>query len=302
MKIAEILTESKQLDEGPLANKIGTAIGKGVGVLGKGIGAAAGGVVGLGKAIKKGYQAGKDVVSLGGDDDPNAAPSAAKPATAPAGKPAPTAPAAQAAAPAAQAAPAEPATAPGGGVGAQPSAQAVNKAGPKGTAPAANLTGAAKAAADKVAAATQDQNATQAGQTLYAQMKANVDKLDKKGKQRLLALLQKSIAQAPTKTSAAAPATTPAAPTGNYDGKTGAPLSDKAKADAAFDASPEGQAQQAKVDAMGTAPAATTGKKPVKIRSRKKAPAAAPAAQPQVAGYVHNGKLIAEGLSLFRKN
>jgi hypothetical protein len=47
------------------------------------------------------------------------------------------------------------------------------------------------------------------------------------------------------KTAAAAPAKPK-----NFDAKTGEPLSDKAKADAAFDASPEGQAIQAKVDAM----------------------------------------------------
>jgi hypothetical protein len=71
------------------------------------------------------------------------------------------------------------------------------------------LQGQAKAAADKTAAATAGQDPSAAGQTMYAQVKANIDKLDKKGKQRILQLLQKSMA-AP----AAAPAAgaTPAAP------------------------------------------------------------------------------------------
>jgi hypothetical protein len=48
---------------------------------------------------------------------------------------------------------------------------------------------------------------------MYAQVKANVDKLDKKGKQRLLQLLQKSLAAPATKPAAAAPAAAaPAAP------------------------------------------------------------------------------------------
>ena len=38
MKISDILVESKQLDEGPLLNKIGSAVGKGVGTVAKGIG------------------------------------------------------------------------------------------------------------------------------------------------------------------------------------------------------------------------------------------------------------------------
>ena len=187
MKITEILVESQQLDEGPILNKIGSAVGKAAGTVAKGVGAVAGGIAGVGSAIKKGWDAGKATVAGAGDDetDPNA------PATTPAAK---------GGAPAA--------TAPGGGVGAQPSATNINAAGPKGTAPAQNLKGAAKVAADKTAAATQDQNATQAGQTVYAQVKANIDKLDKKGKQRILQLLQKSVA-APA--APAAPAADPGA-------------------------------------------------------------------------------------------
>jgi hypothetical protein len=69
MRVYEILTESKELQEGPILNKIGTGIGKAVGTAAKGIGAVAGGVMGLGRAIKKGYQSGKSTVGGAGDDD-----------------------------------------------------------------------------------------------------------------------------------------------------------------------------------------------------------------------------------------
>jgi pyruvate/2-oxoglutarate dehydrogenase complex dihydrolipoamide acyltransferase (E2) component len=50
------------------------------------------------------------------------------------------------------------------------------------------------------------QSQVKANQTVYSQVKANIDKLDKKGKQRILQLLQKSLATAAPKT--AAPANT----------------------------------------------------------------------------------------------
>jgi hypothetical protein len=176
MKIHEILVESQQLDEGPMLNKIGSGIGKFAGGAAKALGAVAGGVVGAGSAMKKGFQAGRDTVAQAGDDEAEA--------------PATTQPAAttQGAAPAAE---------PVGGATAQPTAGDVNKAGPSGTAPAKPLQGAAKVAADKTAAATAGQDQAAAGQTMYAQVKANIDKLDKKGKQRILQLLQKSLTAAP---------------------------------------------------------------------------------------------------------
>jgi hypothetical protein len=337
MKITEILVESQQLDEGPILNKIGSAVGKAAGTVAKGVGAVAGGIAGVGSAIKKGWDAGKSTVAGAGDDetDPNT------PAT-----PATTKPAAKSGAPAA--------TAPGGGVGTQPAATDVNAAGPKGTAPAQNLKGAAKIAADKTAAATQDQNATQAGQTVYAQVKANIDKLDKKGKQRILQLLQKSVtapaapaapaadpgagamgnmagqlakggaaepntmANAPvSKTNIAKPGNpnaAPAAPKGNYDGDTGEPISDKGKADAAsmaaYKASPKGQAQQAKWDAEDAAAAGKTAKK-TKTASRvpkKAAPdqATIDAERERIMGptsdsIIRTRPMMAESFSLFRK-
>ena len=207
MKITEILVESQQLDEGPF----GTAVGKAVGGLAKGVGAVAGGVAGMGRAFKKGYSSGKATVA--GDPDPNAEPAAAAPAAPAAAAPAAAAAAPAAAAPAA-AAPAEPdAAEPVGGPTAQPTAGAVNKAGPKGTAAAKPLQGAAKVAADKTAAATAGQDQSAAGQTMYAQVKANIDKLDKKGKQRILQLLQKSIQQAPAGAAPAGAAPAAGAPT-----------------------------------------------------------------------------------------
>jgi hypothetical protein len=53
----------------------------------------------------------------------------------------------------------------------------------------------------------QTQTQTQTGPTVYAQVKANIDKLDKKGKQRIMQLLQKSLG-APSVN----PATTPVKP------------------------------------------------------------------------------------------
>jgi hypothetical protein len=168
MKINEILVESTQLDEGPfgdMAKKVGTGVGKAVGGVAKGVGAVAGGVAGIGQAVKKGFQAGKAVV--GGDDEDNA----------PEEQPA----------------------------AAAPNAQQINQAGPKGTAPAKPVTGVAKQAMQKMGQAMGGaKTSDQAGQTLYAQVKSQVNQLDKKGKQRILQLLQKSLQQTPAAKPAAA--------------------------------------------------------------------------------------------------
>ena len=192
MRINEILTESQlqQLDEGPIGSALGAVgrgIGKAVGGVAKGVGAVAGGVVGAGRALKKGYQTGKAIV--GDDPDPNA------------GAPGYTAPAAAAAGGAPAAGGAEP----------PPTAQDINAAGPKGTAAAKPQTGQAATALAKTDAVTDKQTATKAGETVYAQVKANIDKLDKQGKTRILNLLQKSIQQSPAK-----PAAKPAAGAGAF--------------------------------------------------------------------------------------
>ena len=215
MRIHEILIESQQLDEGPMLDKAGTLVGKAVGGAAKGVGAVAGGIAGIGRAFKKGYAGGKAVV--GGDPSPNAdeptpvadpkatptpgpAPTPVDPKATPEPGPAPTpAPVDPKATPTPEPAPVDPKA---------PTAKDINAAGPDGTAPAKDQTGAAGAALAKTTAAVDQQTTDKAGQTVYAQVKANIDKLDKKGKQRILQLLTKSIAALPVK---AAPVKAPAA-------------------------------------------------------------------------------------------
>ena len=187
MRITEILTESQleQLDEGPKLNKFGTGVANVVGGVAKGVGAVAGGVAGLGSAFKKGFDRSKGIVGQGGDY------------VAPPDAPAPTAAAAPAAAPEAPAAAAPAASGDAGlSTTTPPSAAEINAQGPKGTAPAKAQTGDAGKALAKSTAVVDKQQATsqtKANQTVYAQIKANVDKLDKKGKQNILQLLQKSL-------------------------------------------------------------------------------------------------------------
>ena len=215
MRITEILTESQlqQLDEGPKLDAFGRGVGKVVGGVAKGVGAVAGGVRGAFTALKKGYQTGKAVV--GDDPDPGAgAPGYTDPVE-PAARTANTAPApTPSATPAPQAAagsvmtpePASTTPAPVTGrsdwvqptpsTTTPPSAQDINAQGPQGSAPAKTQSGdAGKALAKSTAVVDKQQAASQekANQTVYAQVKANVDKLDKKGKQRILQMLQKSM-------------------------------------------------------------------------------------------------------------
>ena len=82
MRLNEILNEDQNLQEGPLLNKIGTAVGKTVGGVAKAAGAVAGGIAGIGDAAKKGFQAGKATVAGAGDQP--AAPRGTATTTAPA--------------------------------------------------------------------------------------------------------------------------------------------------------------------------------------------------------------------------
>ena len=88
MKINDI--QIQKLEEGPMLNKFGTAVGKGIGTLARGVNRVAGGVAGVGQAVKQGFQAGKQAVA------------GAAPAATPAAQSAAAAPAATLAAPAAQ--------------------------------------------------------------------------------------------------------------------------------------------------------------------------------------------------------
>jgi len=213
MRINEILTESQlqQLEEGPLdaigsvAKGAGKLAGKVIGGVAKGVGAVAGAYGGIKKAFGAGKQASTDYIgNVGkgtnvdvGDEDPAAAAGGAAAPVAPAGggAAAPVAPAGGGAA--APTAPASTTT--------PPSAAEINAQGPEGSAPAKAQTGDAGKALAKSTAVVDQQTTDKAGQTVYAQVKANVDKLDKKGKQRILQLLQKSMA-VPDPKAAAAPA------------------------------------------------------------------------------------------------
>jgi hypothetical protein len=303
MRIQEILIESHQLDEGPILNKIGSAVGKGVGALAKGVGAVAGGVAGLGAAAKKGFQAGKATVASAGDDaDPAAGGAAAGAGGAAGAKPAagsggtstkpkgflagvkagqsqglsafndPNVVGSSTPAGSSAGAADDEDPAPTAGATTPPSATDINKAGPKGTAQAKPIQGTvAKQAAAKTGAALAGQDQAQAGQTMYTQVKANIDKLDKKGKQRILQLLQKSMAAPAAKPAAgAAPAAAPAA--------TPAPA---AEPTAPAAAAPEAPA----AEPTAAAPANTMANAPVSKTNTAKPgnPNAAPAAEPAAA-------------------
>ena len=265
MRINEILTESHQLDEGPLG-AIGRGIGKVVGGAAKGIGAIAGGVVGAGTALKKGYQSGKAVV--GDDPDPNAGkPGYTPPAEAPATAASAAAPAAaaSAAAPAAAApAAAAPAAAPAAG-GAAP------VSGPGDPTPLLSPAQLAakrdpKAAADPAADAAAADDTARAGEKIYSQVKANIDKLDNEGKTRILDLLKKSIQSTPAEPDAGAAA----GGTGSgFNPHTGKPFASAAER-AAFDASPEAKMSTADVEkaAAGGKPPNTMANAPVSATNK----------------------------------
>ena len=240
MRINDILLESEiqDLEEGPkwdAIKKAGTAVGRAAGGAAQAVGAIPGAIAGAGNAFMKGYRGARDTVA-GGPDAAPAATTAAAPAantTAPANTtaaPANTTAATTAAAPAANTtAPANTTAAPANTTAAPTSAKDINAAGPTGTAAAKTQTGAAAQALNKTAQATKGATADKIGQTLYAQIKSQVNQLDKKGKQRILQLLQKSLQQsAPAKQSkpdvaggmsraANAPADTTAAPTAPAD-------------------------------------------------------------------------------------
>jgi hypothetical protein len=225
MRINELLTESEtqHLEEGPILNKIGSVVGNAARGVANTVGAVAGGVAGAGRAMKKGYQAGKAFV--GDDPDPNKG----QPGYDAGGAP----------------------TAPSGGT----SAKDINAQGPTGTAPAVAQTGAAGAALAKTTAAVDKQTTAKAGQTVYAQVKANVDKLDKKGKQRILQLLQKSMATPDPKPAVGA---APAATTPPAAGAAAAPAAEPttaAAADAGAAAAPANTMANAPVSATNTAAA-----------------------------------------------
>ena len=238
MRIDEILVESKQLDEGPVGSAVkavGRGVGKAVGGVAKAAGAVAGGVAGIPTAVKKGFQAGK--AAVGGEEEPAAASSA------PVKKDSPTVQGIKAGINKSFGAkafdvdsdslptpdsgdygqlskdgnriwnkktqgwePYDQTNKPSTGTNAQP-IQQINQQGPKGSAQAKQQTGKAAQALKQTAQAVAGKSAEQTGQTLYAQVKSQVNQLDKKGKQRILQLLQKSLQQAPSAPTSSAVAT-----------------------------------------------------------------------------------------------
>lgn len=258
----------------------GGAMGAMAGQLAKGGAATAKPAAGSGTAKKpKGFIAGVKAgqnQGLSAINDPNVIGSSSSGAAAGAEDPEAGTASGTAATPAKPAAGAAPATTP-------PSATDINKAGPKGTAQAKPIQGTvAKQAAAKTGAALAGQDQAQAGQTMYSQVKANIDKLDKKGKQRILQLLQKSMA-APAK---------PAAGKSLPNTMANAPVS---KTNTAKPGNPNAVPAPVAPAATTTAPA---GKKPVRVTGKK---AAQPAPQQQMAGKINTGSMVLEGFSLFRK-
>lgn len=261
MRINDVLTESKDLQEGPLLNKIGTGIGKAVGSAAKGIGAVGGGLAGVGKAFKKGWEAGKQTVGTGGDDEEDDQTTA--PAT-------------------------------------STNTQAIKKP----AAPAAQTTNAAPTAAPSAPAAAPSQ-------TAYAQVKAGIDKLDKKGKQRILGALNKELGTpAPQQAAPAQPSVT-GAMAQQLAGKPNPAVTTKPSATGGtttvmpgvtkHTANPNNpNAQQAAPAPQPAAPAPVAKKAPaakgLKITGKKAAPAKA-APTMQAASKINSGTSLAESLA-----
>jgi hypothetical protein len=292
MKINEILIES-QLQEGPMLDKFGKAVGGVASGVAKGVGAVAGGIAGMGSAFKKGFSAGKTTVA--GDDEAPKKPSmigdlakglgkdAYKGAT---GYDLPGQDKAslkkKAAAPAASgtAAPAQqPAAAPGT---AAPAAKAAPTAKPAaGATPAAAPT--AKAGAAAPAAAPNPK-----ADTAYAQAQKAVASLAPKEKSQLIKMLQSdpkvaAAAKAPAKAPAGKMANAPVSKTNTAKpGNPNAAAAPEAPAAADPQAGANAFGQMAntlsKSGEKPAAPATTTSGKPLRTPMALQKPAAEPAA------------------------
>jgi hypothetical protein len=75
--------------------------------------------------------------------------------------------------------------------------KAINQQGPAGTAPAQAVQGSAGTAMGNMGKAMSGQKPAQAGQTLYATVKSQINNIDPQSKQKLLNLVQKSVQQKP---------------------------------------------------------------------------------------------------------
>jgi hypothetical protein len=166
MKISQILeTQDQQQDEGAVAD-VGRAVGGAIGKTTNAIGAVAGGVKGAWDAAKAGFNQGKNFVggqSFANDEEPASGGGQQQSG--------------------------------GGGGYKQPNARTINQQGPAGTAPAQNVQGSAGTAMGNMGKAMSGQKPAQAGATLYATVKQQINNLDPQSKQKLLTLVQKSVQQ-----------------------------------------------------------------------------------------------------------
>lgn len=293
MKITEILVEDRALDE--------AGIGKGIEKVAGGIGKAAGYIAGIPGGLKKAFQKGKAraTAGIGGEmpDEPDQTdPEFDKEYSRLTGKQGSAAQPAAGNAAGGDAAAAQPQQSggfvqgfkQGMGIGGKQAPAAtttaqVNKQGPSGTAPA-KVSGAAQQQALAKTAQAAGGDPAKAGQTLYATVKSQVNQLDKKGKQRILQLLQKSLQQTP--------AAQPAAGPGSKTAGTTAAGQPKVEPD---------------LNAPAEQPATAAGKKKPAPR-KKAAPSQAEIDADREAkmgptsdSVIRKGNMVAEGFTLFKR-
>lgn len=315
MRFDEIIQE-QQVDEGPIGSAIG-AVGRGGGKAIGGVAKAAGAVAGVPGGIKKAFQAGKQASTdvIGGTD---------------------AAPAATAAPATTQAAPAQQSQGLVGKIGQavgdfkgaydQAKAAAGGTAAPATAQPApapaqqAAPAPAQQAAPAQPAAPAGDQQAAAKPGTPYKAAQDAVNKLNKRGKQNILKLLQKEFPQEPA---APAPEFTDAQG-GKFNINTGKPLASQAEVDAqnkwfasqgAAEPAPTGQAlnpkpgaeQPAAEPAQTAAPTGRTqgsgkiagqlSQTPGAVKKRQARAAAKAAPAVQTAGVIRTGNNLSESLA-----
>jgi hypothetical protein len=145
--------------------------------------------------------------------------------------------------------------------------KAINQQGPAGTAPAQAVQGSAGTAMGNMGKAMSGQKPAQAGQTLYATVKQQINNIDPQSKQKLLNLIQKSVQQKQPKQG------------GQQSGVLGQMANTLAGGGQQAPAQPNTMAN-APVSATNTAPPATTQQ----AAPADQAPAATPATTQQAAG------------------
>lgn len=314
MRANDFLTENQhreiqQLQEGPLGSLVkaaGTGLGKVAGGVAKGVGAVAGGLAGMGSAFKKGFQSGKKTVS--GEEEPETAATPAA-STAPANAATTTGTTATTAtAPTAEPkASAEPATTP-----------AVNTPTPAAkpaaaTAPTAEPSAAAAPESEPIEKSSDYKKALDAATKLSPEQKKEVISLlqaDPKVAAAVTRQTTKKTEKPKTGTapkSSANPATqaAPSTDTRNWDERTGAPISAKAKAEyEKFTPEKKAEIEKNIADEKSKAPTGIAKKTPKKKVSPSQAQIDAD--RERLMGPTSDSKIdprpsITENFSLFRK-